>query len=88
MDGDTGGGATPAPSEPSGVSATEARRLAQRALDSAGGGLTAGEPEPFPGYFTLHTLRGGKVTGMLSVNQTTGAVWFHWWHGDFVSMSE
>jgi hypothetical protein len=26
------------------------------------------------------------VTGMLSVNAATGAVWSHWWHGRFLSM--
>ena len=69
------------------VTAAEARRLAQRWLDRNATRLAAGEAERFPGYYTLHTLRGGKVTGMLSVNAATGAVWFHWWHGRFVSMS-
>ena len=70
------------------ITAAEARGIARRWLDRNGTGLTAGEPESFPGYYTLHTLRNGKVTGMLSVNMPTGAVWFHWWHGRFVSMSE
>lgn len=45
-------------------------------------------PAAFPGYYTLHVLGDGKVTGMLSVNAATGAVWSHWWHGRFVSMLE
>ena len=57
-------------------------------------GLTTGaeleveEPEAFPGYYTLHTLEGGDIDGMLSVNAATGAVWYHSWHGDFEEMSE
>ena len=70
------------------VGSGEARRLARRWLDADGGGLTAEEPEAFPGYFTLHLAREGRVTGMLSVNARTGAVWPHWWHGRFVAMTE
>ena len=38
----------------------------------------------FPGYFTLDTTLNGKTAGMLSVNATTGTVWYHGWHGTFV----
>lgn len=51
-------------------------------------GLTVGEPERFPGYYTLRTLRDGRIEGMLSVNASDGTVWYHGWHGDFVEMSE
>lgn len=68
------------------VSAGEARRIAQRWLDANRGGVRAGEPEAFPGYFTLHVERDGEISGMLSVNAYTGAVWYHWWHGRFVAM--
>lgn len=71
-----------------GVSPIQAQRLAQRWLDARSAGLTAVEPGAFPGYYTLHVLRDGKLTGMLSVNVSTGAVWSHWWHGRFVSMLE
>lgn len=67
------------------VTPAEAVRIADRWLRSRG--LRAGEAEAFPGYYTLHTLRSGKVTGMLSVNAYTGAVWLHTWHGAFVSMA-
>ena len=86
-----GGGAdptwTPGTTETD-VSPARAQGLAQRWLDEQGSGLTAGEPDVFPGYYTLHVLRDGKTVGMLSVNATTGAVWSHWWHGRFVSMLE
>ena len=68
------------------VSPAQARRIAQRWLDRQGSELTAAEPDEFPGYYTVHVLRNGEVTGMLSVNAATGAVWSHWWHGRFVSM--
>jgi hypothetical protein len=39
----------------------------------------------FPGYFTMDLTRSGKTAGMLSVNASTGAVWYHGWHGTFLS---
>jgi hypothetical protein len=82
------GGATPAEARDGTVTASEAVRIADRWLADAQPGARAGEAEAFPGYFTLHVLRGEKVTGMLSVNATSGVVWFHWWHGAFVGMDE
>jgi hypothetical protein len=41
-----------------------------------------------PGYYTLHTLRGEQVVGMISVNAATGAVWPHTWHGRFIAMTD
>lgn len=73
---------------PERVSPDAARKLANEWLIERGSGLTAGEAEAFPGYYTLHTQRDDKVTGMLSVNADTGAVWYHSWHGEFVDMSE
>jgi hypothetical protein len=70
------------------VSATEAAAIAQRWLDGQRPGLSAGDAEVFPGYYTLHTLRDGNVVGMMSVNAYTGAVWYHTWHGQFIAMSE
>ena len=82
------GTATPPEALDGSVSAAEAVRIADRWLASEQPGARAGEAEAFPGYFTLHVLRADKVTGMLSVNAGTGAVWFHWWHGAFVGMDE
>jgi hypothetical protein len=70
------------------VTAAEARTIAERWLRDAEAGLSAGEPESFPGYFTLHAMRSGRVDGMLSVNASTGSVWYHSWHGRFIEMSE
>jgi len=70
------------------ISPRQAESVAERWLAANARGLTAREAEPFPGYYTAHTLRGGKVEGMLSVNAYTGAVWYHWWHGRFIAMEE
>ncbi len=77
-----------APAGDGDVSAAEARAIAVRWLAENGKGLEAGEPDAFPGYYTLHLLRDGEVAGMMSVNAVTGAPWYHWWHGRFVSMSQ
>lgn len=42
----------------------------------------------FPGYFTLDTTRSGKTVGMVSVSASTGAVWYHTWHGAFLAERE
>ena len=70
------------------ISPDQAQNHAQQWLRNRGSDLTAGEAEPFPGYYTLHTLRSGKINGMLSVNAATGAVWDHTWHGTYIATSE
>jgi hypothetical protein len=79
---------TGAVSGPTPVSTDDARAIAQRWLDDRHTGLAAGNPEEFPGYVTLHTLRDAKIIGMMSVNTTTGQVWYHSWHGQYLTMSE
>ncbi len=46
------------------------------------------EAIPFYGYYTLDYSVDGKITGMLSVNAFSGNVWYHTWHGYFISMKE
>ena len=70
------------------LTVSDAQRIANQWLAKQGSGVTAAQPDALPGYFTLHTLTDGKITGMLSVNEQTGAVWYHWWHGRFVAMEE
>ncbi len=70
------------------ISAEEAKAVAARWLAREGSKLSVGTADAFPGYYTLHVLEGDQVAGMLSVNAYTGAVWSHWWHGRFLSMSE
>ncbi len=42
----------------------------------------------FYGYYTLHTLEDGEISGMFSVNGYTGQIWYHDWHGEFMGMAE
>ena len=80
-----GYGAAPGNGVTGSVSLARAHVLAQEWLDANQQGVKV-EPagDAFPGYYTLETLRDGKIDGMISVNSTTGAVWSHWWHGRFV----
>jgi len=39
----------------------------------------------FPGYWTFDTTRASRTVGMLSVNASTGVVWYHGWHGKFLA---
>jgi hypothetical protein len=66
----------------------QARRLADAWLTDNRHGEHADDPEAFPGYYTLHTLRGHRIAGMLSVHATTGGVWYHTWHGRFIAIQE
>lgn len=70
------------------IGADRAVRIADQWLREHRPALHAAEPEAFPGYYTLHTLRGDRITGMLSVNSYTGAVWYHTWHGRFLGMQD
>ena len=86
-----GGSATTAPtagSTSATVSLAAAHAIAQRWLDANEGGVKVESGgDAFPGYFTLETLASGRISGMISVNATTGAVWPHWWHGAVVAKS-
>jgi hypothetical protein len=70
------------------LSPEEARDVAQRWLDANLPGRSAGEADAFYGYYTLHFLHDGEIEGMLSVHGRTGDVWYHSWHGGFVTMIE
>jgi hypothetical protein len=58
---------------------------AQAWLDAQHSRLTADDATAFPGYYTLHTVQGGKIVGMMSVHAVTGAIWYHTWHGTFLA---
>ncbi len=70
------------------VSAAQATQIAQRWLDQNQPGSTTEAPDTFYGYYTLHILKGGAITGMLSVNGSSGQVWYHTWHGAFIQMKQ
>jgi hypothetical protein len=76
-------------SEANVLSKAQALKSAQRWLDANRPGVTTEEhADPFYGYYTIHTMQDGEIEGMLSVHGTTGRVWYHSWHGDFVQMIE
>jgi len=66
------------------ISAEGSIEIANRYLAGTGTGETAAEPHDFYGYYTLHTIKDGKINGMLSVNSNTGQVWYHSWHGRYI----
>ncbi len=71
------------------VTAEEAVETAQAYLDRELAGTEVDKhADPFYGYYTLDILRDGEPVGMLSVNGTSGEVFLHSWHGDFVEMAE
>jgi len=70
------------------ISAAQAQSLAQSWLNTYDSSTTVGDTQSYPGYYTLHILRNGQITGMLSVNASTGAVWNHTWHGAYTATSQ
>jgi hypothetical protein len=70
------------------VDATKAREIATSWLATNQAGTTIGSIDAYPGYFTLDLQRGGTVNGMMSVNSSTGAVWYHTWHGAFIAKED
>ncbi len=71
------------------VTPAQAKDKAQQYLDTyLTGAKVADDANAFYGYYTLDVARDGKTFGMLSVNGTTGVVWYHTWHGTFVNEKE
>jgi hypothetical protein len=71
------------------VTVEQARTTAQQWLDAnLPGAKLADDEAQFPGYYTMDFLKDGKTAGMLSVNGYSGQVWYHTWHGNFISEEE
>lgn len=70
------------------VDEEEAIDIANQFLSEVYPGSSAEDVHPFYGYYTLHTVRDGEIFGMLSVNQYTGEVWYHSWHGGYIRSLE
>jgi hypothetical protein len=70
------------------IAPTQATRMATQWLYQNQPGTTTETPEQFPGYYTVHILKNGRVTGMLSVNGYSGQVWYHTWHGALIQMKD
>jgi hypothetical protein len=70
------------------ITADRAKDIAQQWLDANQPGSTLETPDVFYGYYTVHILKDGGISGMLSVNAFTGQVWYHTWHGAFIGSNE
>jgi hypothetical protein len=70
------------------IPAERATTIANQWLQASAPGETVGSTDLFPGHFTMDTVLGGNTVGMLSVNATTGAVWYHTWHGTFIAKED
>src|SRR5579875_841562 len=85
---------TPAPPQPGAapvagqISEAQARQDANQFLGGYLPGATVGDGDTFYGYYHFDVMRGGRQVGMLSVNATTGQVWYHTWHGEFLDKRE
>jgi len=70
------------------IDSTKARGIATSWLAANRPGTTVRSIDAYPGYFTIDLQRGGVVSGMMSVNTSTGAAWYHTWHGAFTAMED
>jgi hypothetical protein len=70
------------------VDSTKARGIATSWLAANRPGTTIRSIDTYPGYFTIDLQRNGVVSGMMSVNSSTGAAWYHTWHGAFIAMED
>ncbi len=70
------------------VTPEQALKTAQDFLDIVFPGTEAGEIVSYYGYYTIMTTLEGEHYGMLSVNGYSGEVWYHTWHGMFISEVE
>ena len=78
---------TPPSGQPT-VTEQQARANAQKFLDTKfPGAKLPADTMAFPGYYTIDFEVNGQPAGMLSVNAYTGQVWYHTWHGQFLSDS-
>ena len=83
-----GFGAYSSPSRKRGaISPARADAIAQSWLDENLSGRKTLDSTGFPGYYTIDVGAADQSSGMLSVNASTGAVWYHSWHGRFLAES-
>ncbi|MDP2730509.1 MAG: hypothetical protein Q8O55_08495 [Dehalococcoidales bacterium] len=70
------------------VTQQQAMEIAQDFLDVAYPDTEASEIIAYYDYYTIMTELDGKHYGMLSVNGYSGEIWYHTWHGKFISEVE
>jgi hypothetical protein len=75
-------------SGPGSVDSAKARGIATSWLTTNRRGTTIKSIDAYPGYFTIDVQHNGVVSGMMSVSSSTGAVWYHTWHGTFIAMED
>lgn len=76
---------------PQRIAATAATQAANSFLaQRLPGQVVAGAPDLFYGFygFDVKNSKTGAKMGMLSVNWTTGQVWYHTWHGRYINGRE
>jgi hypothetical protein len=71
-----------------GITSEQALKIAQDFLEIVYPGTEADEIVAFYGYYTIMTTLNGEHYGMLSVNEYSGDIWYHTWHGMFISEVE
>ena len=76
------------PSSQMPVTSLQAKAIAQDYLNSAYTSAQAEEVHTFYGYYTIHTIKDGKTSGMLSVNGYDGTIWYHSRHGYYIQSRE
>lgn len=67
------------------VTKEQAMKIAQDFLRAAFPGTETGETIHYYGYYTIMVTLNDEHYGMLSINAYTGAIWYHVWHGMFIS---
>ena len=67
------------------ITSEQALKTAQDFLDVVYPETETGEIVSYYGYHTIMTTLKGEHYGMLSVNGYSGDVWYHIWHGMFIS---
>lgn len=67
------------------VTQSEALLIAQNWLEKNVPGMMVDEAMGNYGYYTLDYKQNNTIKGMLSVNGDNGDVWYHSWHGTFIS---
>jgi hypothetical protein len=66
------------------ITLEQAKTYSQQYLTTYLPGTTVGDVTTFYGYYNVEVLKAGSPYGMLSVNNYTGQVWYHTWHGAFI----
>ena len=67
------------------VTQQQAMKIAQDFLDVVYPGTKADEIVAYYGHYTIMTTLQGKHYGMLSINGYSDEIWYHTWHGMFIS---